>query len=254
MYPELIKIGPLTLHTYGVLVAIGFLLALGIALRQAKRQGIPHALIADLGFYILVSAIIGSRVFYVLLNLPYYLRNPIDAFKIWEGGLVFYGGLIFVIPIVMWYVKRKGLDLWAVADISAPSLAVGHAIGRLGCFSAGCCYGAPSDVPWAVTFSDPKGLAPQWIKLHPAQLYESFGEFAIFLILITIRARQSFKGELFWLYGVFYSVLRFIVEFFRGDIERGFIMSGLSISQALSVILFTVSAIMLIRGIRGDVN
>lgn len=254
MYPELIKIGPLTLHTYGVLVASGFLLALSLAIRQAKRQGIPHALIADIGFYILVGAIVGSRGLYVLMNLSYYLRNPFDIFKVWEGGLVFYGGLIFVIPLVIWYVKRKGLDLWAVADIMAPSLAVGHAIGRLGCFSAGCCYGAPSELPWAVTFTDPKSLAPQWIKLHPTQLYESIGEFAIFLVLISIRTRQSFKGELFWLYGVFYSALRFTVEFWRGDIERGFIMSGLSVSQALSVILFTVSAIMFIRGIKRGVN
>ena len=109
MHPILIKIGPLTIHTYGVLIAAGFLLGLALAVRQAKKQGISSDKIVDLGFYMLIAAIIGSRLFFVLVEAGHFLRNPLDIFKIWEGGLVFYGGVIFAIPVAVWYAKRKGL-------------------------------------------------------------------------------------------------------------------------------------------------
>lgn len=247
MYPELIRIGPFPIHTYGLFAAIGFLAAVGLAVRQAKKQGMAYEKIADLSFWLLLSALLGSRVFYVLVNISYYLRRPLDVFKMWEGGLVFYGGLALAVPVGIWYIKRKKLDLWQTVDVFAPSLAIAHAIGRLGCFSAGCCYGKPTDVPWAVTFKDPQALAPLGISVHPTQLYESLGEFAIFVILIALRNRQMFKGGLFWTYGALYSSLRFIVEFLRGDMERGFILSWLSVSQALSIALFAVSVMMLLR-------
>jgi len=239
MHPILIRIGPLTIHTYGVLIAAGLLLGLALAARQAKKQGIPADKIVDLGFYMLIAALIGSRLFFVLVEAGYFLRNPLDIFKIWQGGLVFYGGVIFAIPVAVWYAKKKGLDIWNTADIFAPSLAIGHAIGRLGCFSAGCCYGNPAEgLPWAVTFLDPESLARIGIPLHPTQLYESAGEFINFLILITLRKRQTFKGQLFWAYLLIYSVIRFTVEFFRGDEVRGFLFGNISISQGISVLMF----------------
>ncbi|MDP2167214.1 MAG: prolipoprotein diacylglyceryl transferase [Thermodesulfovibrionales bacterium] len=247
MHPELIRIGPLTIYTYGVFVAAGFLLGLGLAVRQAKKEGLPYEHIADLGFYILVGAIAGSRLFYVLLNIRHYLQNPLDALKIWEGGLVFYGGLAAALVLAAWHLRRTGLPFWRTGDIFAPSLAIGHAIGRLGCFSAGCCHGAPADVPWAVTFTDPKSLALKDIPLHPVQLYESGGEFAIFLLLIFLRKRRSFPGELLLAYGITYPVLRFIVEFFRGDEARGFIAPWLSVSQAVSAVVFIVSLSVFLR-------
>jgi phosphatidylglycerol:prolipoprotein diacylglycerol transferase len=247
MYPVLIKIGPITIYTYGVLVAAGFLVGILLAIRQAKKQGMPHQKISDLAFYLLIAALVGSRLLYVLINPSRYLENPVEVFKIWEGGLVFYGGLILAIPTGIWYIKKHALDLWSTADILAPSIAIGHAIGRLGCFSAGCCYGKPAELPWAVTFNAPESLAIVGVPLHPTQLYESLGEFVNFLILIALRKKQTFKGELFWMYGLIYSVLRFTVEFFRGDIERGFILQWLSVSQALSAILFIVSVVMLLR-------
>ncbi len=244
MYPVLIKIGPLTIHTYGVLVAAGFLLGLALAVRQAKKQGISSDKIVDIGFYMLVAAIVGSRLLFVIINAGVYLKNPLAIFKIWEGGLVFYGGLILAIPTAIWYMKKNGLDLWDTADTFAPSLAIGHAVGRLGCFSAGCCYGKPSEgLPWAVTFLDPESLARIGIPLHPTQLYESMGEFTNFLILITLRKHQSFKGQLLLTYIMLYSMLRFVVEFFRGDEYRGFIIGVFSISQGLSVLMFAISII-----------
>jgi len=252
MYPELFKIGPLTIHTYGVLVATGFLLGLGLAVRQAKKEGIPPNKIVDLGFYILLSALIGSRLFYVMINAGYYIKNPLDIFKVWEGGLVFYGGLVLTVLTVLWYVKKNALSIWSTADLFAPSLAIGHAIGRIGCFCAGCCYGKPAEgLPWAVSFTDPQTLALVGIPLHPTQIYESLGELTIFLVLITLRRHKSFNGQLFVTYVMLYSVLRFIVEFFRGDIARGFITHQLSFSQGVSILMFlTASAgfIMLRRG------
>src|SRR6266498_2676993 len=147
MHPVLIRIGPLTIHTYGVLVAAGFLLGLALAARQAKREGVPPERIIDIGFYVVLSAIVGSRLFFVALNYSHYIRHPLDIFKIWEGGLVFYGGLILAVPVSIWYIKKQKLDLSGIADIFAPSLAIGHAIGRLGCFFAGCCYGRLSQLP-----------------------------------------------------------------------------------------------------------
>ncbi len=241
MHPDLFRIGPLTIHTYGVMVAIGFLLGVGLAMRQARREGIPVERISDLSFYLLLAAIVGSRIFYILLNPAPYIKNPLSVFKIWEGGLVFYGGLIFAVITGIIYIKKKGLSLWQVADIYAPSIAIGHAIGRIGCFFAGCCHGRPADIPWAVTFTDPHSLAPLGIGLHPTQLYESAGEFLNFVILIILRKRQTFRGELFWTYVVLYSILRFFVEFYRGDAARGMVTAELSIAQLISVIMFFVA-------------
>ena len=233
MYPVLLKFGPLTIHTYGVLVATGFLLGIGLAVLQAKKEGIPSNKIVDLGFYILLSAIIGSRLFFIFINASHYIKNPLDIFKIWEGGLVFYGGILFAIPTV----------IWNIADVFAPSIAIGHSIGRIGCFFAGCCYGKPAEgLPWAVTFTNPQSLAQIGIPLHPTQLYESAGEFINFLILITLRRYKSFDGQLFLTYVLLYSILRFIVEFFRGDIGRGFIIYNISLSQGLSILMFLIAS------------
>jgi len=247
MHPVLVRFGPLTIHTYGVLVAAGFLLGLALAVKQAKKEGIPQERIIDIGFYVLVAAIVGSRLFFVAVNAGHYLKHPLDIFKIWEGGLVFYGGLILALPSALWYIRKHHLDGWRITDIFAPSIAIGHAVGRIGCFAAGCCHGRLCELPWAVTFHDPESLATTGIPLHPTQLYESAGEFLNFLILITLRRYQSFKGQLFWTYIFLYSVLRFVVEFFRGDEARGYLFGGISVSQGISVIMGII-AISVIAG------
>jgi len=247
MYPKLIEIGPLTIHTYGFLIAIGFLIGLWLAVRQATKEGIFPTKIIDLGFYILLAAIIGSRLFFVIINLDHYLRNPLDIFKIWEGGLVFYGGVLLAIPTVIWYVRKNNLALWQTADIFAPSVAIGHVFGRLGCFAAGCCYGKTAQtLPWGVIFTDPDCLAPTDVLLHPTQLYESAGELIIFFILLVFRRYKSFNGQLFMTYLLLYSVLRFVVEFFRGDIARGFLIADISVSQSISAGMFLIAIIGLI--------
>lgn len=239
MYPVLIRIGPITIHTYGFMIAIGFLVALYFAIRQAKKEGIESNIITDLGFYILIAAIVGSRLLFILINLSYYISNPLAVFKIWEGGLVFYGGVILAVPVVLLYVKKNNLKLWQIADIFTPSIAIGHAFGRIGCFFAGCCFGRTAEtLPWGVIFTNPECLAPLNVRLHPTQLYESAGEFINFFILIMLQKRKSYNGQIFLSYILIYSVLRFIVEIFRGDFARGFIISGISVSQGISIIMF----------------
>jgi phosphatidylglycerol:prolipoprotein diacylglycerol transferase len=137
MYPILIKFGDLTLHTYGVLIAIGFLLAVLVARNEAHRTGIDPNLILDLSFYLLLAALVGSRLFYILSNWEEFADHPLDAIKFWRGGLVFYGGLIFAFLVGIWYVRKHHLSFSKIADLMAPSIAIGQALGRLGCFSAG---------------------------------------------------------------------------------------------------------------------
>ena len=251
MHPILFKLGPFTLHTYGVLVASGFILGLALAIREAKKFNIAKEKILDIGFYILISAIVGSRLAFILTEYEYYLENPLDIFKIWQGGLVFYGGLLLAIPVVIIYIKKHNLPMWTIGDIFAPSIAIGHAIGRLGCLSAGCCYGRPTDLPWAVTFTDPATLArPLGVPLHPTQLYEALAEFGIFVLLMFWRRHKSFDGQLFWLYILLYATARFIIEFFRAPETRNLIFNGLSLAQGISIALFMTAMIYLIRGVK----
>ena len=246
MHPILFKIGPITIYTYGVLIATAFFLALALAVRQARMEGEDLQKIMDLGFYILLSAVVGSRLLYIAVEFREYLSNPLRIFKVWEGGLVFYGGFIMAMAVVIIYVKKNEMSLWKVGDILAPSVAIGQGVGRLGCFFAGCCYGRETDVPWAVIFKNPNTLAPMDVHLHPTQLYDSANGFIIFAALLILRKFKKFDGQLFWTYTLLYAVGRFIVEIFRGD-ERGFVTASLSTSQFIAIPLFAVSIVMLIK-------
>ncbi len=241
MFPILFKIGPITLHTYGFFVALAFTVGISLAMHLGKKEGIPKENILDIGFYSLIGEIIGSRIFYVLIEYKYFMENPFDIIKLWEGGLVFYGGFIAVVIILLYYFKRNALPIWKVSDLFTPSLAIGHAIGRLGCLFAGCCHGKPTDMPWGITFTHPDSLAIKDIPLHPTQIYESFAETSIFIALLILRKRKGFHGQVFWTYVLLYSVARFIIEFFRGDHTRGFIYHGISTAQGVSIVLFLLA-------------
>lgn len=241
-------IGPIPIRMYGLMIGIGFLLGIYLASRRAKKEGINPDLILDMGVYLLLAAIIGSRLLHVLTNLQDFTKNPLDAFAIWKGGLVFYGGVLAAVPTGIWYVRKHKLPVWQTADIIAPYAALGHAFGRLGCFFAGCCYGAPCSGSFCVTFSDPHSLAPQGVPLFPSQLMESGGEFLVFGLLLLLRRYKKFDGQLFWLYLLFYAVLRFALEFFRGDMDRGVYFGGLiSTSQIIAIGMLGFSMLMLWR-------
>ncbi len=246
MYPVLVRIGPLSIHTYGFLIATAFLIALWLAVGQARKRGLAYEKVVDQAFYTLVAGLVGSRLFYVATDWPHYASHPLDIIKIWQGGLVFYGGVLLALPTALYLAKRESFPLWDAADIWAPSIALGHAIGRLGCFCAGCCYGKPAEgLPWAVIFRNPDSLAAKGVPLHPVQLYESVAEVLNFVVLVALRRRQSFKGQLFWVYILNYSVIRAVAEVFRGDEIRGFIAGGVSISQGISILMFLSSLVML---------
>ena len=259
----------LPLHTYGLLIAAAFLVGIWLAQREARRRGQDAERVADLAFWILVAALVGSRVYFILVNWSDYFgdralvttslgRIPrLVAF--WEGGLVFYGGFIGAALAAWWYMRRHAMPFLAHADTLIPSVAFGHFLGRLGCFSAGCCWGevAGGHLPWAVRFP-PESLAFQTfanrespglylaadrlhtLPLHPVQLYESFGELGLFLVLVlVVRPRKAFHGQVLATWLLCYAVLRTVVELFRADVERG-VVRGLGVGQWTSIAIFAV--------------
>jgi phosphatidylglycerol:prolipoprotein diacylglycerol transferase len=244
MHPVLLEFGFIKVFTYGLLVAGGFVMGIFLASRLAAREGLEPERIVDLSFYVLVASLLGARLLYVVIEHKYFLAHPLEAFKIWKGGLVFYGGLMGAMAAGVVYIRKHDLPLWKVGDVIAPSLAIGQAIGRWGCFFAGCCYGVKTDVPWAITFTDEKSLAPLNIPLHPTQIYLSLNALLIFAILIWLLKRKSFDGQVLWTYGVLYSIGRFIIEYFRGD-DRGYAVDDLfSTSQFIGLFFLALSVFM----------
>ena len=245
MFPDLFSIGPLTIHTYGLFVALGFISGILITVKIGKDQGFPPQQVMDMAFVMILWAIVGSRLLYLLINLPYYRSNPLDALKIWQGGLVFSGGLIAVAAAMTWYLRRHHLSFWATGDLWAPALALGQGIGRLGCLMAGCCYGRPTDLPWGIIFSHPHSLAPQNIPLHPTQLYSSLGLFAIFFSLLFLHHKRRFQGQVFVWYLILHSTFRLFVERLRGD-ERGLVPgTEMTLTQLVATIVLILAVIAL---------
>ena len=247
MHPILFKIGNVTLYSYGFMIALGFFLGIVLAMREARRLGENPEKIMDLSFYILVAAIIGSRLFYVVTAWSSFADNPLEIIKIWKGGLVFYGGFIGAVATAVIYMRLHRLPIWKSADILAPSLALGQTLGRLGCFLAGCCYGRSSNVAWSVTFTDQACLAPVNTPLHPTQLYSAFTNLAIFGVLLVFSRRNKITGRVFWTYVLLYGLTRSIIETLRGDFRGAEVFGLLSISQALGLTGAVVAIVMLVR-------
>ncbi|ETR73044.1 MAG: Prolipoprotein diacylglyceryl transferase [Candidatus Magnetoglobus multicellularis str. Araruama] len=237
MYPVLFKIGPLTIHTYGFCIALGFLVALYYVSKTAKRKQINSEIIVDLCFYALVCGMIGGRVLYVILEWETFQNNWLEIFRIWNGGLVFYGGFIAALIFSWYYMKQKQLPILSTLDILAPAVALAHGFGRIGCFFAGCCYGRICDMPWAVTFTHPLTLARPNVPLHPTQLYSSLMNFGIFGILIFISRRKPKAGVVAIAYLCIYGLGRFFIEFFRGDDRGATVFHALSPAQGIGIFM-----------------
>lgn len=236
MCPILLKTSFFTIHTYGFLMAVAFLVSLKLVLYRAKRQGVGETIIYDLTLVIFISGIVGSRILEVFINFSFYRAYPLEIFKIWRGGLGFYGGLITAIFVTGIFILKKRLDLWQIADLYTPAIPLGHAIGRIGCFSAGCCYGKVTSLPWGIVFKNPYSLAPLGVKVHPTQVYSLLGNLTIFFYLLQMEKNKQYKGQTFVFYTICYSILRFFIEFFRGD-ERGPMMGSFSLLQGISFLL-----------------
>ncbi len=245
MHPDLFSIGPLTVHTYGLFVAAGVIIGIFTAVRLGKSNGMPAEQIMDMGFILVLSGIIGSRLVYVIIDFSHYLANPLDIFKLWQGGLVFSGGLVAVIIVLIWYARRKNLSLWVIGDVWAPAAAIGQAIGRVGCFMAGCCYGKPTDISWAVVFTNPKSIAMLNIPLHPTQIYSSLSGLIIFIILVVLGLKKKFNGQVFLWFLILHSISRLIIERFRGD-DRGMIFAyNLTTTQLLTLLILIAAVVAL---------
>jgi phosphatidylglycerol:prolipoprotein diacylglycerol transferase len=255
MYPRLFELGPVTVYTYGVLLAAAYLLGLKLAMVRAKNRGLDANRVLDLGIYIIISALIGAKLLLLITDFRTFTANPRELLTLARSGGVFYGGLILAVVVALGYIRKVGLPLWTTTDVFAPGIALGHVVGRFGCLFAGCCYGKPTTLPWGITFRDPFAAAnvgtPLGVPLHPTQLYEAGAELLILgILLVTERKGRSFPGRTFWLYMLLYAISRFIIEFYRGD-ERGIIM-GFSTSQFISLILAPLSVAMLFVLSRGQ--
>ena len=249
MHPILFEIGRFPVYTYGLLLAAAYLLGLQFALRRARAVGLVPNRVMDLGIWIIVSALVGAKLLLLIVEFDQFSRDPAELLNLARSGGVFYGGLIAAVGVALWYLRRHHMPMWTVTDVFAPGIALGHVIGRLGCLFAGCCFGRPADVPWAITFTNEFAArnvgTPLGIPLHPTQLYEAGAELLILiLLLVTERRGRTFPGRTFWLYMLLYAISRFIIEFYRGD-PRGMV-GDFSTSQFVSLVLAPLSVIMLV--------
>ena len=249
MHPELFSVGPVTVYTYGVLLAASYLLGLRLAMARAKRRGLDANRVLDLGIYIIIAALIGAKLLLLVVDFDQFRRDPAEIWNLARSGGVFYGGLILAVVVAFWYIAKHQLPFWTTCDVFAPGIALGHVTGRLGCLAAGCCFGRPTNVPWAITFTSPLAQAnvgtPLGVPLHPTQLYEAGAELLILIfLLVTERKGRYFPGRTFWSYMFLYALTRYVIEIYRGD-PRGMVL-GMSTSQFISVVLAPLSVAMLI--------
>ena len=218
MLPYLIKFGKYSVPTYGVLVALAFLTALALATKFAKQRGMNTEKIVNLGVYCALVGMLGAKLLMIALD-PDYRAHPAEIFSLstLQSAGIFYGGFILAVVFAFFYMRAQQLPLLPTCDVFAPGLAIGHGIGRLGCFAAGCCWGKPTHLPWAVTFrnADATTGVPLNVPLHPTQLYEAFAEGLVCLILIWQLRRPHRDGQVIGLYGLLYGMVRFGVEFLR---------------------------------------
>ena len=248
MYPRLFEAGPITVYTYGVLLAAAYLLGLQLARVRAKARGLDANRVLDLGIYIIIAALIGAKLLLLITDFRTFSSNPRELLTLARSGGVFYGGLILAVTVALVYIRKIGLPLWTTCDVFAPGIAVGHVVGRFGCLFAGCCYGKPTTLPWGITFTDPFAAAnvgtPLGVPLHPTQIYEAGAEAILGILLATERKGRPYPGRTFWLYMLLYAISRFIIEFFRGD-ERGAV-GMFSTSQFISILLAPLAVVMLV--------
>src|SRR3954464_2472898 len=255
MHPELFRIGSFPVHTYGVFLALAFLGAIMVTVRLGSRDGLSKERIYDLCLWVLLASLVGSKVL-MLFTEPEYQGHPLALISLdfLRSGGVFYGGLIGAVVTAYFLMRRYKLPWWKTADACAPGIALGNVLGRLGCFSAGCCWGKPTAEPWGVKFTE---LAheitgvPSGISLHPTQLYESVSMLLVFFFLLWLHRHRRFTGEVILAYALLYAVIRFIIEFFRDD-PRGDIfgltsLTGLSTSQMIGIIVGIGALILFIK-------
>lgn len=248
MHPLLLNLGPIPIHTYGFLIAMGFLVAVAVIRRLSVEARLDPERTLDLTFWILLVGFLGSRALFVLTRLDYFVQDPLAALKVWEGGLVFFGGPLAAMPFTVWYMRKYRLPVWQALDAMIPGLVVAHGFGRLGCLAAGCCYGRPTGTGFGVRFySELVDKQFHGIPLHPTQLYESVSLFLLFAGMVWVQRHKRFDGQVILTYFMAYPIIRSVVEIFRGDLVRGFVIDNvLSTSQFISILVFAAATVALV--------
>jgi len=241
MYPELFRIGDFPISTYGLMMAMAFLIGLWILKIEFERLKIPVEAVDMIFWRAAIGGIVGARIYYVILMKISGNPEPILNLIFSRSGMVFFGGLLGGALLVLHGIKKNKYPLKTILDAMAPVMVVAYGIGRIGCFFAGCCYGLETDLPWAITFSDPMCAAPTGFALHPTQLYETLASFGIFVVLWNLRKRISFSGGLFATYLAFAGLERFLIEFFR-DKDDYLLGSRFTMAQfiGLGIIVFGI--------------
>jgi len=243
MHPILVDAFGFSIHSYGVMLAIGFMVGISLAAKEAVRTGTDPERVLNLTFWILISSIIGSRLFHCIVFYPQYLQDPLRVLKIWEGGLVFYGGFLGAVAVSVLYTRLHKMNFWQISDIMIPSVMLGLMFGRIGCFMAGCCFGkaCPEDFALSITFDHALGLGVKNVPLYPTQLMSAVNALTIFALLWLYRKRKRFHGELLAVAMLLYPVTRSLIEILRDD-PRGFLNVGLvSLSESQVVSLAMVA-------------
>lgn len=234
MFPTICQIGPFTVYSYGLMLAVAVIVCTFLLRKDAQKAGINPQIISDLIFYLVISGIIGARIFYILTFLPTFFENPLEMIMIQHGGLSWQGGFIAGCLSGIWFVRKHKLDVLKMLDLTAPYLALGQAIGRIGCFLNGCCYG--KEVSWGVYFPS---LGE---RVHPTQIYDVVGLLMIFFVLKWFSRRLQVKGKVFVYYLFLAPLLRFVIEFFRADHTETYL--GLSLYQVVCLFLLAAAVVM----------
>jgi phosphatidylglycerol---prolipoprotein diacylglyceryl transferase len=245
LHPILFKFGSFTLYTFGLMAALGFFAGIYYTKYEAGREGYDPETAVDMTFWLMIMGLAGSRLMFIITEYDFYLGKPLEMLKIWNGGLVWYGGLIGGIITAYVFCRIKGLKFMDMADLLAPAAMLGLCIGRIGCLSAGCDYGRVVESGphwWTLRFSDLNSIVPNELlgyPLFPSQPLMSLNALAIFLFLAWLIRRKSFSGQIFFAMLAIYYFNRFLIEFVRGDENRGFVVPGLiSTSQFVSLLVF----------------
>jgi phosphatidylglycerol---prolipoprotein diacylglyceryl transferase len=260
MYPKILDLGPVTIHSYGLLLAAAFIAGIWITSRNAGKQGINPDSVWNLGLFVIFAALVGAKVILLFSNFQYYSQNFREIFSLstLRSPGVYYGGLLLALGTAALYIVSKRLPALLLADLAAPGIALGQAISRLGCLSAGCCYGKPTTLPWGITFRNQYSYdnvgVPLNVPLHPTQIYDLVGALVLFAFLTWRLSKRHVSGQIMLEYLALFACLRFVVEFFRDD-ERGFILYGLlSTSQFIAILTILASAAIYYLLVRRPVN
>ncbi len=233
MYPTICKIGPLTIYSYGLMLAIAFVISSTLAAFQAKKQNINPDIIFNFCFIVFISGIIGARLLYIIENINYYLKEPLEVIMLSRGGLSWFGGLILGVISGTIYLKKKKLSIYRILDLMSPFVALGQAIGRIGCLLNGCCFGKITD-KFGIYFPE------QNLALIPTQIYSSVALVFIFIILRFLQEGPHKEGKIFFAYLILYSAKRFFIEYWRADNE--IMLFGLTLFQLMSIAIFCLAA------------